>query len=90
MNPKGYDLTGVKRHAGANVHTKSEYSTRGLQFPSRDVIRKSLKRWIEYLGADLLGKTGEEHEKQDFKHIKGKEINDLYEKHWKNMYFNFS
>lgn len=89
MNPKGYDLTGVKRHAGANVHTKSEYSTRGLQFPSRDVIRKSLKRWIEYLGADLLGKTGEEHEKQDFKHIKGKEINDLYEKHWKNMYFNF-
>ena len=89
MNPKGYDLTGIKKHDDTNVHTKSQYSTRGLQFPSRDVIRKSLKRWIEYLGADLLGKTGEEHEKQDFKHIKGKEINDLYEKHWKNVYFNF-
>lgn len=89
MNPKGYDLTGVKKHADVNVQTKSAYSTRGLQFPSRDVIRKSLKRWIEYLGADLLGKTGEEKDKKDFKHIKGKEINDLYEKHWKNVYFNF-
>jgi hypothetical protein len=90
MDAKGYDLTGVKEHLNADENKKSKYSSRGFQFPSRNVIRKSLKRWIEYLGADLLNTTKiPEAEKKDFTHIKGNEINDLYEKHWRHVYFKF-
>jgi hypothetical protein len=90
MDAKGYDLTGVKEHLNVDENKKSKYSSRGFQFPSRNVIRKSLKRWIEYLGADLLNTTKiPENEKKDFTHIKGNEINDLYEKHWRHVYFKF-
>ena len=90
MDAKGYDLTGVKEHPNVDENKKSKYSSRGFQFPSRNVIRKSLKRWIEYLGADLLNTTKiPESEKKDFTHIKGNEINDLYEKHWRHVYFKF-
>jgi hypothetical protein len=90
MDAKGYDLTGVKEHLNVDENKKSKYSSRGFQFPSRNVIRKSLKRWIEYLGADLLNTTKiPETDKRDFTHIKGNEINELYEKHWRHVYFKF-
>ena len=90
MYAKGYDLTGVKEHLNVDENKKSKYSSRGFQFPSRNVIRKSLKKWIEYLGADLLNPTKiPETDKKDFTHIKGNEINDLYEKYWRHVYFKF-
>ena len=92
MSKEGYDLTGVRSHEVENENTKSRYSSRGFQFPSRDTIRKSLRRWIEFVGADLHNLTTSripDSEKEEFTHFRGSEINELYEKHWIKEYFNF-
>lgn len=92
MNPKGYDLTNVRVHNITNEQTKSKFSSRGFQFPSRDTIRKALRRWIEFTGADLHhlpSVAPKESEKKDFTHVDGTEVNELYEKHWWQTYFNF-
>lgn len=92
MNPQGYDLTNVRVHNIKNENTKSKFSSRGFQFPSRDTIRKALRRWIEFTGANLHhlpDVAPAESEKRDFTHIDGTEVNELYEKHWWQTYFNF-
>jgi hypothetical protein len=92
MNPQGYDLTNVRIHNITNEQTKSKFSSRGFQFPSRDTIRKALRRWIEFTGADLHHLppvAPKESEKKDFINIDGTEVNELYEKHWWQTYFNF-
>lgn len=92
LSRSGYDLTGLKEYPNVNTFTKSKYSTRGFQFPSKNTIREALRRWIEYTSLDFLHKPGTNptpEEKKDYVSFKEKEIHQLHISFFEKIYEDF-